>query len=98
LAHCASVSSRVVRAMGANSAHLSHQHCKHALVDCRPVKVEVDGSGVVAALGPGPLPAVRINGLGGADLAEQLAGAARRRHDDQDGSDGKGANSTRDSR
>jgi hypothetical protein len=31
LAHCASVSSRVVRAMGANFAHLSHQHCKHAL-------------------------------------------------------------------
>src|SRR5215213_6968515 len=57
------------------------------LVGCRPVKVEVDGSGVVAALGPGPLPAVRIDGLGGADLAEQLVGAARRRHDDQDGSD-----------
>ena len=31
LAHCASVSSRVVHAMGANSTHLSHQHCKHAL-------------------------------------------------------------------
>jgi hypothetical protein len=35
LAHCASVSSRVVRAMGANSAHLSHQHCKHALGNAR---------------------------------------------------------------
>jgi Mg-chelatase subunit ChlD len=36
LAHCASVSSRSVRAMGANSTELSHQHCKHALVPERP--------------------------------------------------------------
>jgi hypothetical protein len=33
---------------------------------------QVDGGGVVAALGPGPLPALGIDGLGGADLAQQL--------------------------
>jgi hypothetical protein len=50
--------------------------CSSGLVACPPVEGEVDGGGVVAALGPGPLLAFGINGLGGADLAEQLVGAA----------------------
>jgi hypothetical protein len=42
---------------------------------CSPVEGEVDGGGVVAALGPGPLPAFGIDRLGGPDLTEQLVGA-----------------------
>jgi hypothetical protein len=41
-------------------------------VGWRPVEVEVDGSGVVAALGPRPLPTLGINGLGGPHLPQQL--------------------------
>jgi hypothetical protein len=37
---------------------------------------QVDGGGVVAALGPGPLPTLGVDGLGRADLPEQLFGAA----------------------
>jgi hypothetical protein len=36
---------------------------------------QVDGGGVVAALGPGPLPTLGVDGLGRADLAQQLVGA-----------------------
>src|SRR5512133_253811 len=37
-----------------------------------PVEGEIDGGGVVAALGPGPLPSFGVDGLGGPDLAQQL--------------------------
>src|SRR5215218_3552073 len=37
---------------------------------------QVDGGGVVAAFGPGPLPALGVDRLGRADLPEQLVGAA----------------------
>src|SRR4029453_13753846 len=37
---------------------------------------QVDGGGIVAALGPGPLPALGVDRLGRADLAQQLVGAA----------------------
>jgi hypothetical protein len=36
---------------------------------------QVDGGGVVAALGPGPLPALGVDRLGRADPAQQLVGA-----------------------
>src|SRR5215217_5072998 len=37
---------------------------------------QVDGGGVVAAFGPGPLPGFGVDRLGRADLPEQLVGAA----------------------
>jgi hypothetical protein len=46
--------------------------CLSRLEACRPVKGDVDGGGVVAALGPGPLPAVGVDGLSSADLTQQL--------------------------
>ena len=49
-----------------------HQAARYA---SGPVEGEVDNGGVVAALGPGPLPTLGVDGLGGPDLVEQLVGA-----------------------
>jgi hypothetical protein len=68
-------------AVGERGSH--HESCLQLVPGCLsqlevrpPVEGEVDGGGVVAALGSRPLLTLGVDGLGRADLAQQLLGAA----------------------